>query len=163
HRTGPLGLVFAAIEEQKENRPIALIGLGTGTTAAYAQPGQDVVFYEIDAKVKAIAENEKYFTYLSDARKRGADLEFVLGDARLYMKKDAEKDPQGKPDGYYRLIVVDAFSSDAIPVHLITFEAIEAFLKKMAPDGILAYHISNRYLDLQPVLAAAAKEAGLAA
>jgi spermidine synthase len=155
HRTGPIGQVFAILDETAENRsrPIAAIGLGTGTVACYAQPGQEFTFYEIDEKVKNIAEDANYFTNLGDARERGAEVGIVLGDARLQMK--------GAPDDHYRLIVVDAFSSDAIPVHLITYEALELYVKKLAPDGIIAFHISNRYLDLEPVLSSLAKKADL--
>lgn len=173
HQTGPLGQVFAMLNEGEldpetrkpikpaEPFPAALIGLGTGTTASYSKPGQEFVFYEIDAKVKAIAENENYFSYLSDAKERGAKLDFVMGDARLSLAKDPATDPQGRKDGHFRLIVVDAFSSDAIPVHLITWEALELYVKKLAPNGVIAFHISNRYLDLEPVLATLAKKAEL--
>ena len=143
-----------------EVRPMALIGLGTGTTASYSKPGQEFVFYEIDAKVKAIAENENYFSYLADAKTRGVKLDFVMGDARLSLDKPMS-DPQGRADGHFRLIVVDAFSSDAIPVHLITHEALKLYVRKAAPDGVIAFHISNRYLDLEPVLATLAKEENL--
>jgi spermidine synthase len=160
HRTGPVGSIFAMLAEKTPPRPIAVIGLGVGTTAAYAQPGQEFVFYEIDAKVRDIAEDPRYFSYLRDARGRGAKMDFVLGDARLSLQKDAH-DPQGRADGHFGLIAVDAFSSDAIPVHLITHEAVELYLRKLAPDGVLAFHISNRYLDLEPVLASLAKESGL--
>jgi spermidine synthase len=157
HRTGPIGQVFEVLKETPEsrNRPIALIGLGTGTVACYAEKDQQFVFYEIDHKVKDIAENPRYFSYISDAVARGADVEFVMGDARLSLKKYPVEDE------HFRLIVVDAFSSDAIPVHLITYEALETYLKKLAPDGIIAFHISNRYLDLEPVLATLARKAGL--
>ena len=169
HQTGPLGQVFAMISEGEldpethkpikpaEVRPAAPIGLGTGTTASYAKDGQEFVFYEIDAKVKAIAENENYFSYLADAKERGAKLDFVMGDARLSLDKPLS-DRQGRKDGHFRLIVVDAFSSDAIPVHLITHEALQLYVRKAADDGVIAFHISNRYLDLEPVLATLAKK-----
>jgi hypothetical protein len=161
HRTGPVGAVFAMLAEDPSPRPVAIIGLGVGTTAAYARPGQELVFYEIDATVRDLAENDRYFTFLRDARDRGAKLDSVLGDARLSLQNDVAHDSQARADGHFRFIAVDAFSSDAIPVHLITREAVELYLRKLAPDGILAFHISNRYLDLEPVLAAAARQAGL--
>jgi spermidine synthase len=161
HRTGPVGAIFAMLAEETSPRPVAVIGLGVGTTAAYARPKQEFVFYEIDATVRDLAENARYFTFLRDARDRGANLDVVLGDARLSLQNNAPGDSQARPDGHFRFIAVDAFSSDAIPVHLITREAVELYLQKLAPDGILAFHISNRYLDLEPVLAAAARQAGL--
>jgi hypothetical protein len=133
--------------------PYAVIGLGTGTMAAYSKPGQHVTFFEIDPAVERTAWNPDLFTYLSDARARGARVEIRLGDARLRMK-DA-------PDGYYHVIAVDAFSSDAIPIHLITSEALDLYMKKLAPGGILAFHISNRYVDLETVLGDLAKEKNL--
>lgn len=151
HRTGPIGEVFAAFAEAKKTPPVALIGLGTGTLASYGQKGQEFTFYEIDPAVVKIATNPDYFSYVEDAKKRGVDLKIVLGDARLSLLRKA-------PDNHYGLIIVDAFSSDAIPVHLITKEALQLYLKKLAPGGIIAFHISNRYLDLEPVLANLAKE-----
>jgi SAM-dependent methyltransferase len=153
HRDGPIGQVFAEFDRQKRRPPLAFIGLGTGTLASYGEPGQHVDYYEIDTHVIDIATNPRYFTYVTDARHRGVRLDIKLGDARL---KIAEA-----PDHLYGLIAVDAFSSDAIPVHLITKEAVETFLKKLAPDGILAYHISNRHLDLEPVLGNIARDLGL--
>jgi spermidine synthase len=155
HRTGPIGQVFAMLDAGPENRtrPIGAIGLGIGTVACYAHPGQEFSFYEIDDKVKSIAEDQAYFSNLADARRRGARVDIVLGDARLSMSKAA--------DHHYRLIIVDAFSSDAIPVHLMTLEALELYLQKLAPDGIIAFHISNRYLDLEPVLSSLSRKAQL--
>lgn len=157
HRTGPVGLVFAAYNDPA--RPFAVIGLGTGTMACYAQKGQHVTFYDIDPVVRAISfDSDRYFTYVQDARDRGADVELVMGDARLTLERQQldEKDKYG-------LLVVDAFSSDAIPIHLLTWEALEnVYLPKMREDGIICFHISNRYLDLQPVLANFAQKGGLA-
>jgi spermidine synthase len=156
HRTGPIGQLFAALQKENQNRPLAFIGLGTGTLASYGAPGQEVTYYEIDAAVERIALNPNYFSYYQDAKDRGVHLNIVKGDARLSLRDKA-------PDGHYRLIIVDAFSSDAIPVHLITKEALRLYRDKLAPDGIVAFHISNRYLDLRPVLANLAEDAGMAA
>jgi hypothetical protein len=158
HRTGPIGQVFAAYNTDPK-RPYAVIGLGTGTMACYALPEQDVTFFDIDPVVRDISfkEDDPYFTYVQEARKRGAKLNLVLGDARVEMERLKLKEEEK-----YRLLVVDAFSSDAIPIHLITLEALKVYLDHMADDGIVCFHISNRYLDLRPVLANLGRELGLA-
>ncbi len=149
HRTGPIGQVYDSLCPRGLKCNVAFIGLGTGTMASYLEPGQHGDIYDIDPAVVRIAQDPKYFTYLRDCRggdpRTGANAyDIKLGDARLKMRE--------APDNEYRLIVVDAFSSDAIPVHLITKEAIELYFKKLKPDGILAIHISNRHLRLGPVL-----------
>jgi SAM-dependent methyltransferase len=126
---------------------VAVIGLGTGTLAAYAQPGDLYRFYEINPLVQMIAN--EYFTYLKDTE---AVVEVVLGDARLSLERE---EPQN-----YDVIAVDAFSSDSIPVHLLTVEAMRLYLKHLKPGGILGVHISNRYVDLEPVVARAAEAIG---
>jgi len=145
HKTGPVGQIYQAVCG-KEECSVAFIGLGTGTMASYVEPGQKATFYEIDPAVIRIAKDEKYFTYLRDCELRcGKDgYKFSIGDARLKLR-DA-------PDHSYRLIVVDAFSSDAIPIHLITEQAIKLYFQKLTKDGVVAIHISNRHLDLGPVL-----------
>jgi hypothetical protein len=140
HRTGPIGQVFEGIIELNHKEHIAIVGLGTGTLASYGRPGQEFDFYEINPAVERIAKNPTYFTYWTDCQ---ASKKVILGDARLSLVK--------APDHYYDLIAVDAFSSDAIPVHLITKEAIQLYFQKLSDGGILALHISNRYLDLEPV------------
>jgi spermidine synthase len=124
---------------------VGVIGLGTGTLAAYGRKGDTFRFYDINPRVVAIARSE--FTFLSDTE---AAVEVELGDARLTLEREA---PQG-----FDLLAVDAFSSDAIPVHLITKEALGVYLKHMKPDGIVAFHVSNRFLNLVPVVARLAKE-----
>ncbi|MGZ8262895.1 MAG: spermidine synthase [Burkholderiales bacterium] len=124
---------------------VAVIGLGTGTLATYGAPGDVYRFYELNADVIEVAQN--YFTYLSGSR---AKIETVLGDARLNMERE--------PAQNYDLIAVDAFSSDSIPVHLITREAIAVYLKHLKPDGVLAFHVTNRFLKLAPVVKAIADE-----
>jgi spermidine synthase len=151
HRKGPAGQVFDEFSGTKRKLHIAVTGLGAGSLAAYAGPGQELHFYEIDRAIKMIALNPGYFTYLNDCR---ADWKIILGDARLTMEK--------APPHYYGIILLDAFSSDAIPVHLITKEAVNLYFSKLSRDGILLLHISNRYLDLAPVLAELAYENGLA-
>ena len=152
--TGPLGQLFAERARQPgwAKQPIAGIGLGAGSVACYTAPGQPLTFYEIDPVVERIARDERYFTFLRDCAPR---TEVVLGDARLTLA--------GAPEGRYSLLILDAYSSDAIPVHLITREALALYLEKLAPGGLLAFHISNRHLDLEPVLGNLAQDAGLAA
>jgi hypothetical protein len=149
HRTGPIGQVFAAAPPAvSRGRRFAFVGLGSGTLAAYGQPGQAVTFYEIDPAVRRIAEDPQYFTYLHDCK---AKYDVVMGDARLQLEAHA------KP-GEYGLIVVDAFSSDAIPIHLLTKEAVQLYLDKLADDGIIALHLSNRFLNLEVVVARLVRE-----
>lgn len=131
-------------------RKIAGIGLGVGTIAAYGQPSDHFRFYEIDPAVADFART--YFSFLEDG---AAPYEIILGDARLSLA--AEQDTR------YDIIVVDAFSGDSVPAHLLTVEALDMYLARLAPAGILAFHISNLYLDLEPVVAALAKARGLEA
>jgi hypothetical protein len=149
HPTGPVGQVFDALPEEVTSRP-AVVGLGTGTMACYNKPGQQMTFYEIDPLVDRMAHDNNLFTYLRDCP---GENNVVLGDARLSLG-DA-------PDGGYGVIAVDAFSSDAIPVHLMTREAIDLYFDKLQSDGVLVMHISNRHLELEPVLGNVAQDAGL--
>jgi len=141
--------VGRAIEARRAAGPvrIGVIGLGAGTLAAYGRPGDAVRIYEINPQVIELARNE--FTYLADSP---AKVEVVLGDARLSLEREA---PQG-----FDVLAVDAFSSDSIPVHLLTAEAFAVYFRHLKPGGILAVHISNRFLDLKPVVKAAAAALG---
>jgi hypothetical protein len=150
HRTGPFGQAFAQLPLVSGAREIAAVGLGVGSLASYARPGQHWTFYEIDPAVERMAR--EYFTYL---RSCGDRCHVVLGDARVSLA-DAHPDTYG-------LIVLDAFSSDAIPIHLLTSEAVALYLGRLAPNGVLAFHISNRYLSLAPVLGRVALALGLTA
>lgn len=133
-------------------RRIGVVGLGAGTLAAYAEAGDDFRFYDVNPQVMEIAE--KYFTYLADARSRGAKTTLIEGDGRLALERES---PQ-----QFDVLVLDAFNSDAIPVHLLTLEAFEVYLKHLKdPDGILAVHITNEHLDLEPVVKSAAERFGL--
>ena len=129
-------------------RRVADIGLGTGTLAAYGEPGDVFRFYEIDPRVEVIAKN--VFTYLRESK---ATIEIAHGDARLSL--------EAEPPENYDVIAVDAFSGDAIPVHLLTAEALKLYQRHLAPGGIIAFHISNSYLKLAPVVQAQADHAGL--
>ena len=150
HSRGPLGDIFAVITDEPP-RPIAAVGLGTGTAICYQKPGQRFTFYEIDPAVKRIAETPELFTYLTDVAR--GPYEVILGDGRLRLS-DA-------PDGSYRLIILDAFSSDAIPIHLLTREALAVYRRKLTDDGLLAFHVSNKYIELRPVVAGLAVNAGM--
>ena len=149
-RNGPLGQVFTTFSGPNAKKTIAVVGLGTGTIASYGQAGQHLTFYEIDPVIERIARDLRYFTYLSDCP---AQVQVILGDARLSLKT--------APDASYEMIILDAFSSDAIPIHLVTREALSLYLAKLKPDGILVFHISNRFLELAPVMGNLARDAGL--
>jgi spermidine synthase len=150
--TGPIGQVFEGNLRRGLKPPVAVIGLGTGTLASYAEPGQEFTFFEIDPDVVKVARDPKYFTYLTDCPGR---VRIRLGDARQVIARE--------PAGYYGLIVVDAFSSDAIPTHLVTAEALEVYLDKLTGDGLIAFHISNKWVDLEPVLEGLTRARGLSA
>ncbi|HSW40041.1 MAG TPA: fused MFS/spermidine synthase, partial [Acidobacteriota bacterium] len=151
HPAGPLGDIFEAYHSRSLSGRVSGIGLGVGAINAYSRPGEEWTFYEIDPAVADIAEDERWFTYLSACA--ATPPKIVLGDARLRIEETL--------DETYGLIVLDAFSSDAIPVHLITEEAVDLYFSKLAPGGMMAFHISNRNLDLRPVLAGAAKRLNL--
>ncbi len=180
HRTGPVGQIFRTYNTDP-SRPVAVIGLGTGSMATYGRPGQRLDFYDIDPKVVDISfDRGEFFTFVEDAEERGVDISLVFGDARLTFEPKGQKPrlrplfakkgepkperrygPDLTPEDKYGFIVVDAFSSDAIPVHLITEQAVKIYFDRLLEDGILLMHISNRYLDLQPVLANIAEKLGV--
>ena len=137
---------------QKAGGParIAVIGLGSGSLACQTRPGDKLTYYEIDPMVVRIARDPERFTFLTDC---APDATIVLGDARLTLV-DA-------PDAAYDLIIVDAFSSDAIPIHLMTREAMELYARKIAPNGMVVMHLSNRHLELASVVAGIAQANGL--
>jgi spermidine synthase len=157
HPTGPIGDVMRMLADTNRLDSAAFIGMGTGTLAAYAQPGSTFIFFEIDPAVVDIANDPNHFSYIADAmRIPGVRIGTVLGDGRRTIVDNTDLGP-------YRAIVIDAFSSDAIPVHLVTKEAVEGYVSRLTPDGVLAFHISNRYFDLSPVLARLALELNLVA
>jgi precorrin-6B methylase 2 len=128
---------------------IAAIGLGTGSIACLTEDGDELTFYEIDQSVVRISLEENYFTFVANC---APNAKVSLGDARLTLAD--------VPDGTYDVIVVDAFSSDAIPIHLMTREAMEIYLKKLAPNGLVVLHVSNRHLELSSVVAGIAEANG---
>jgi hypothetical protein len=134
-----VGLAIESLDERP--RKLGVVGLGAGSLAAYGRPGDQVRFYEINPLVEPFARS--YFTYLGQAR---ASTSVVLGDARLSLEAET---PQG-----FDLLAIDAFSGDAIPVHLLTREAFALYFRHLAPGGVLAIHVSNKYLELRPVVRA---------
>jgi hypothetical protein len=150
----PTSGVGVAVLDKQRRGPLRLgvVGLGTGTLAAYGRAGDMLRFYELDPDVLDLARSR--FGYLTGTP---AQTEFALGDARLSLERELAA---GQP-GRFDVLAIDAFSSDSIPVHLITREAIALYMQHLAPDGILAIHVSNRFLDLKPVLANIAQAEGL--
>ncbi|NUN12012.1 MAG: fused MFS/spermidine synthase [Myxococcales bacterium] len=149
-RSGPAGDIFSEMLSRPQFQHAALVGLGAGTVATYAAENTHFTFFELDPAVVRIAQDPKLFTYITDSRGK---VDVVTGDARITM--------QNVPDAQFDLIMLDAFGSDAIPVHLITREAIELYLRKLKPHGLIAFHTTNWYLDLEPVLAAVSYQLGL--
>ena len=153
--TGPIGELILSNRGTPVTQAVGVVGLGIGSLAGYAEQGEQYTFYEIDPAIAHVAEDNRYFTFLQDARNRGAKSRVILGDARLKIRESA--------DGNYGLLVLDAFTSDAIPVHLLTKEAVAEYFTKLKPGGILACHISNQFVDLEPVLANIAEDLGCVA
>jgi hypothetical protein len=145
---GPIGQVITTYPKAHH---IGVVGLGTGELACYVQPGQDWHFYEIDPAVLRIARDERFFHFMSEC---GRAVRVDIADGRLAL--------QAEPDATFDLLVIDAFSSDSIPMHLLTREAFSLYSRKLAPGGVLALHVSNRYVKLLPAVAATAAAAGLA-
>jgi SAM-dependent methyltransferase len=146
---GPLGSVFRGLETVRPLRRVGVAGLGVGTVAAYAEPGQQFVFFEIDPEVVRIARNPDWFTFLADCR---GDVRVVVDDARLALERE--------PEGAIDLLVVDAFTGDSVPTHLLTREALALYGRTLAPDGVVALHVSNKYLDFVPVVERLAADGG---
>jgi hypothetical protein len=157
-RSGPAGTILGALHAKTlygssgaERKPKwAVVGLGAGAMACYLQPGESLTYFEIDPLVERFALDPRYFTYLRDC---APTAQIVLGDARLKLR--------GEPDASYDLIVLDAFSGDMIPMHLMTKEALALYLRKLKPGGMIAFHITNLYLNLAPTLDALARDSGL--
>jgi len=142
------GVALAIRNIHPENQRVGVIGLGTGTLAVWGKPGDTYRFYDIDPHVIEVAQSE--FTYLKDSKAR---IETSLGDARLSLEREARQN--------FDVLVVDAFSSDSIPVHLITNEAMAVYLKHVKPGGAVVFHVTNRFLKLAPVVKQIADSHGL--
>ncbi|MDX1568027.1 MAG: fused MFS/spermidine synthase, partial [Longimicrobiales bacterium] len=151
HPERPGGRVIRRMAERPGGRDVAFVGLGTGALAILAGSEDDLTFYEIDPAVVRIARNPEYFSYLE---RSPADQEVVVGDGRIQLEE---------ADREFDVIVLDAFSSASVPVHLLTREAVQVYLDRLSPDGVLLFHISSQHLELAPVLGAVAADLGLAA
>jgi hypothetical protein len=149
-RAGPFGRIFAALGRRPSPiTAVSVLGLGTGGLGCYAHPGEVWTFREIDPVVERIARDGRWFRFMAGCGNHPA---VVLGDARLTLAADTA--------ARYDLVIVDAFSSDSVPVHLITREALALYFARLKPGGIVLFHVSNRYLDLTPVVARLAADAG---
>jgi hypothetical protein len=151
-RPGPMGQLFQEFGNTDQNWTVGVVGLGAGALSCYAKERQDWTLYEIDPLVVDIAENPAYFSYLKLCARNTT---MRIGDARLSLEKE--------PDQKFDLLVMDAFSSDSVPTHLLTEEALALYFKKLKPNGILAFHITNRHLLLKKVLSIHAEHLHLAA
>jgi SAM-dependent methyltransferase len=162
HPTGPIGDVMEMLGDRPEQRmsganasptvrhqEFAVIGLGTGTMAAYGGPHRRITFFDVDPQVDWIAQ--RFFTYL---RRCGSNCGVVIGDGRVGLAR--------QPDGYFDVILLDAFSSDSIPAHLISREAMEVYISKVKPEGLLLFHVSNRYLRVQELVTSVLADIGMA-
>ena len=151
HEDGPCGMIMRTIKSMRpEGAKIGIMGLGSGAIVAHGRSQDEIVFFEIDPEVKRIAEDPSLFTYLAKAP---AKVEVRLGDARKLIE-ESEENHEEKFD----LLHADAFTSDSIPVHLVTKEAIQLYFDRLTPDGMVVLHISNRYLDLEPLVYALSME-----
>jgi len=153
--SSPIGQVFYAFHGPQGKARTALIGLGIGSLASYADSGQEFTFYEIDPVVARIARDPRYFSYLADAEARGANVRVVLGDGRLALDRDS--------GGRFGMIILDAFNGDAIPAHLLTREAFQLYQDRLEEDGLLAIHITNTNVNLEPIMAELARDQKLVA
>ena len=149
-----IGLAFSELTAQRQLR-VAIVGLGAGTLAAYGRPGDLQRYYEIDPAVISLARDSGHFSFLGDSR---AMIEIVERDGRLALEEEQRRGEEG-----WDLIVLDAFSSDAVPVHLLTQEAFTLYVSRLRPNGVIALHVSNRHLDLSVLCLLLAKAANLAA
>jgi SAM-dependent methyltransferase len=147
HETGPIGDVMKLISV-RPNQHLAVVGLGTGSMAGWARSDRRITFFDIDPQVYDIARN--FFTYL---RRCDANCNVVIGDGRLSIEK--------VPNGEFDVLMLDAFNSDSIPAHLVSREAIQMYLKRLKPNGLILFHVSNRYMDVESLVSAVLLDAGL--
>ena len=182
HKDGPIGDVFEFYGS--EQTQVAAVGLGVGSLAAYCQPGQTFDFFEIDPVVCRIAQDQRYFNYLSSAQGK---VNLILGDARIQLdsirnsivnsslsksksaikpvsfssSKNEKEDASVGGDSYYDLMIMDAFGSDAVPMHLMTLEAVKLYLELLDEDGLLVFHVSSKFIDFAPLGAGISEHFGL--
>jgi spermidine synthase len=148
-QTGPLGELMTVLKQDGKLGRVGAVGLGVGTIASYLAPGDKMTYFEIDPTVVKFAQDPSLFTFLSQSK---GTINVVVGDGRRTL---AESDQR------FDVLILDAFSSDSIPVHLLTKEALQLYRSRLAAGGVMAIHISNRYLDLEPVVGAIAADLGL--
>ena len=149
HVPGPAGDVMKMLNGRPQQN-VAIIGLGAGSLGAYANSNRHITFFELDPQVVDIAQS--FFTYL---RRCGNNCTTIVEDGRLAMRR--------AHSGEFDLLIIDAFSSDSIPAHLVSREAIQLYVSKLKPDGLLLFHVSNRYLDIQALVSAVLIDSGLVA
>jgi SAM-dependent methyltransferase len=147
HETGPVGDVMNLISV-RPNPHIGVVGLGTGTMAAWAGPNRHITFFDIDPQVHDIGYN--FFTYL---RRCASACNVVIGDGRLSIERS--------PDKEFDVLMLDAFNSDSIPAHLVSREAVNMYLAKLKPDGLILFHVSNRYMNVEGLVSAVTLDSGL--
>jgi len=151
HAAGPIGGILEGYAARTDSYDVGVVGLGAGALAAYVGPSDTMTFYEIDQAVVDFAREPELFTYLSSSP---GNIDVVVGDGRLELERLG-------PD--HDVLVIDAFSSDSIPIHLLTLEAVESYLDSVKPEGLVVFHISNRHLTLAPVVGRIGDDLGLAA
>lgn len=149
HPDSPIGDVFGEMRSRGDTRPVGVVGLGIGALASYALPGQPFVFYEIDPAVVELARDERYFTFLSSCP---GECDVVIGDGRIALGE--------VPDKHFQILVLDAYNSDSIPMHLMTTEAMATYISKVADDGVVVFHVSNTFLDVGRVVMDVAAHSG---
>jgi SAM-dependent methyltransferase len=147
HETGPVGDIMKLIST-RPHQHVGVVGLGTGTMAGWARPDRHITFFDIDPQVYPIAYN--FFTYL---RRCAENCDVVIGDGRLSIERTPERE--------FDVLMLDAFNSDSIPAHLVSREAVQTYLKKLKPDGLILFHVSNRYMDVEGLVSAVSADAGL--
>jgi spermidine synthase len=146
----PIGQVFLQTQSERPAISVGAVGLGTGTVAAYVRPGDRLTFFEIDPLVIRVSTDPKFFSYTTQCAR--GPISYVVGDARLTLAR--------QPKGVFDILLIDAFSSDSVPAHLLTVEAVRSYLDRLKPDGVLILHLSNRHLDLRGPAMAVAYAAG---
>ena len=147
HETGPVGDIMKLISV-RPNQHVAVVGLGTGSMAGWGRPDRHITFFDIDPQVEDIARS--FFTYL---KRCDTNCNIVIGDGRLSIEKS--------PDNEFDVLMLDAFNSDSIPAHLVSREAVQMYLKKLKPNGLILFHVSNRYMDVESLVSAVSLDVGL--
>jgi spermidine synthase len=150
----PIGQTFQFVQGRTTGARLGVVGLGAGAVSPYVRAGDSLRFFEIDPLVARFARDPRYFTYMSTCAQGPVDVK--LGDARLTLGAE----PAASAGDGYDLLLIDAFSSDSVPTHLLTVEAVRTYLDRLAPDGLLVLHLSNRHLELQRAATATVQAAG---